>query len=84
MDLPSLAYAIGAIALLVLFWRGMNLTRARQPYGSWMMWGAVVGLIASGFVSGLGIGFVAILVGFALAGQAGAEMIRARRSNARW
>ena len=81
MDLALVAYLAGVVALVVVFIRGVMLTRRKmQPHGWLMMTVALVALFVAGLFAAFSIGGLVLLVAFGLAGQLLTEVVRARRN----
>ncbi len=84
-DAQIAAAVVMLVTGIVLFLWGVYQVRTRQPgpRGQLMMWGGVAILLIGGFASPTGIGFFMVIGGFALLGQALAEVVRARRERNR-
>jgi hypothetical protein len=80
VDLALVAYLAGVVALVVVFIRGVMLTRRKvQPHGWLMMTVALLALFFAGWFAAFTIGGLVLLIAFGLAGQALTEVVRARR-----
>lgn len=86
MSLVLVAAIVALVTALVLFFWGMALVRTGRggARGQLIMWAGVAIMLAGGFATASEqIGFLMVLGGFALVGQALSEVVRARRRRKR-